>query len=287
MVVGLVGPAVKPCIAIAHAAWSPGRAETLARLIAELEPQGVKPYVQVSEQKEHAQVWARRLWAWAAQQEGPAILLNDDVWVSPDLVARVDAMTDILPDEILSLHCQLPAARELAEAGVTWLRSYWASGPAMVIPKSVSPQLEEWMAKMPKSLLGKWNEDGYLQLWAWSRRRPMFHCLPALVQHDVDVPSSLGYDKHTLRSAVVDWRDSLYAEDGLPEVRLDGPAPFVENPWMTTDTLMWMEAVMDGLMAKGLCVMCQKTPIKFTSHISGCGVCGPCVAQCVTAAVGA
>jgi hypothetical protein len=281
---------MRPVIGIAHAAFAEGRRWGLERLVGQLKEQGVEPYVQVSETPEHAQVWARRLWAWAATQNAPAILLNDDVTVSPDLVSRVDEMTDVLPDELISLHCQLPAAKSLAEAGVTWLRSYWTSGPGYVLPPGVPAKLEDWISHTPSTILGKWNEDGYCNMFSFSRRRPQFHCLPALVQHDCDIPSTLGYDKHTLRVATVDWADPLFAS-GLPQVRLDGPAPFVDNPWMTVTTLIALEALRDmpgvPLPSAGLCFMCKERPPKFNSASTGAGVCGSCVSACVAASMGA
>ena len=284
-------PPVKPVIGIAHAAFATGRTESLARLLAQIGPQGVTPYVQVSETPEHAQVWARRLWTWAAEEGNngaPAILLNDDVDVSPDLVSRVDAMTDALPGEILSLHCQLPAAKSLSEAGIAWIRSYWLSGPGYVLPPGVPTKLEEWISATPAHILNKWNEDGYANLWSWGRRRPIFHCLPALVQHRTEIPSTLGYDKHTLRVAVVDWRHPLFAA-GLPQVSLDGPAPFIENPWMTTEILASIEAMRDGVAPRvkaGVCWWCRERPMKFKSASTGAMICGPCVNACISAALG-
>lgn len=277
---------MKPVIGIAHASFAEGRAEGLARLRAQLDPQGATVYVQVSDTKEHAQVWARRLWAWAAAQDSPAILLNDDVTVSPDLVARVDAMTDILPNEIIALHSQLPAARSLAEAGVTWLRSYWCSGPGYVLPRSVSSKLDEWVGDTAKPILDAYNEDGYLQMWAWGRRRPIWHCLPALVQHDTEIASTLGYDKHTLRVAVVDWTDPLYAA-GLPKMTIDSPAPFIENPWMSTETLMALEAKRD--MHGGpdkMCWWCMRSSANFSSAVTGAWICATCIHVCVGASLG-
>ena len=275
---------VRPVIGIAHAAWSEGRADDLMRLLAQLDPQGIKPHVQVSTEKEHAQQWAVRLWQWAATQDSPAILLNDDVDVSPNLVDAVDRMTDALPDEILSLHCQLPVAKTIAEAGLPYLRSYWASGPGYVLPTGSAAELVRFVPTIPDRLRNAYNEDGYIQMWTWGRRRPIFHTVPALVQHDVVIPSTLGYDHHTLRVATADWRSYPVPRDA----RLANPAPFFENPWMSRQNLLTLEAERDYQMnpiPPRKCWWCQSAPVKFTSAQTGAGMCGSCVTTCVQAAM--
>jgi hypothetical protein len=275
---------MRPIVGIAHAAWAEGRADGLMRLLRELEPQGVKPHVQVSTEKEHAQQWAVRLWQWAAKQDAPAILLNDDVSVSPELVDAVDRMTDALPDEIISLHCQLPVAKSLAEAGVPYLRTFWLSGPGYVLPRGVAAQLVDFVPTIPKRLRDQWNEDGYAQMWSWGRRRAIVHSLPALVQHDTEIPSTLGYDNHTLRVATADWRSYPVPKDATPRA----PMPFVENQWMSRQNLLTLEAERDysqNPVPPRRCWWCQANPVKFTSASTGAGICGECVANCATAAL--
>jgi hypothetical protein len=275
---------VKPVIGIAHSSWAEGRADGLARLLAQLEPQGVKPHIQVSTEREHANQWALRLWRWAAEQDAPAMLLNDDVSVSPELVIAVDRMTDALPDELISLHCQLPVATSLAEAGVPYLRTYWLSGPGYVIPRGAAGPMVAYAETIPKRLKDLYNEDGYGQLWAWSMRRPIFHCLPALVQHDTDIPSTLGYDKHTLRVATADWRKYPVPADAT----VRAPVPFYDNPWMGRQNLLTLEAERDfqqNPVPPRRCWWCQQRPVKFTSAATGAGMCGECVTVCVQAAM--
>ena len=244
-------------IGIAHASWAPGRKETLQRLLGQLG--GAKVHVSVSEDREHARVWARRLWKWASTQDGPTILLNDDVEVSPDLVAAVEAMLQVLPGEIISLHSQLPVARSLAGANQRWLRSYWLSGPGYVLPSGTPKKLLEWMSATPDSILDSWNEDGYANLFSWGMRRPVWHSLPALVAHDVNVSSTLGYDNHKYRSTLVPWTDPLFRGAPLHKTAYwepSCPPVFVQNPWMSTQDLRTIDAQRDLGSAKYRVLIC-------------------------------
>jgi hypothetical protein len=259
---------MRVAIGIAHAAFLPERVESRRALLRVIPVvPGVPVHVSMSTEREHARVWARRLWQWAAEVDAEStILLNDDVSVAPELVDAVIAMTDALPGEIISLHTQLPAARSLAEAGQRWLRSYWCSGPGYVLPRGVARRLVEWLDACPTALAEHWNEDGYCQMLAWSQRRPIWHCIPGLVQHDVSVPSTLGYDNDPLRTTCVPWTDPLFAGLDLraPEMwRPDGPSTFVENPWMTTQQLVPLEHQYDR---GDRFVVVVATPHKGTLH---------------------
>jgi hypothetical protein len=103
------------------------------------------------------------------------------------------------------------------------------------------------------------------------------------VQHDTAIPSTLGYDNHTMRVAVADWRSYPIPLDATPR----DPAPFYENPWMPLQNLLTLEAQRDFAqkpVPARRCWWCQDRPVKFTSATTGAGMCGECVMQCVGAA---
>lgn len=238
-------------VIIPHAAWAEGRKESLSRLVEQLERQDMRPLIVASTEREHAQVWAPRAWRAAVERDADAtIFLNDDVDVAPDLLAVVRVMAELLPDEIISLHSQLPVTKALAEAGQRWVRCYWASGPGYCIPRAMTAKILEWMVGLPKSFLDLYNEDGYLSMYAYGMRRPIWHCIPALVQHRVEVASTLGYDDHPLRVAVVDWKSHPLAKEASDALDLSArafwlptsPPTWVENPWLTTVRLQQLEA---------------------------------------------
>jgi hypothetical protein len=191
-------------LAVAHAPWAPGRKESLARMLS-----GIKhgeANVFASPARERAEVWAMRIWRWAAERGGPVLVLNDDVSVHPWLTEVVGAMLTARPGRFLSLHTNAPAAPALAQAGERWIASYWLTGPAYVLPDGAAARLVEWCDRN-RATVWAGNEDSAGIEWMWSEQKPALLSIPALVQHDVAVPSTLGYDKHPMRVSQVPWSD--------------------------------------------------------------------------------
>ena len=278
-----------PLILIVTAAeWAPERRAALARLQAQL-PDAITI---ASPVREHASVWALRAWRKAAAHDGPTVILNDDVTVCPDFLAVVAALTSAVPDQVIALHTTHPVAPSLAACGERWLRSYWLTGPGYIFPPGAAARLLEWVARAPRQLIASVNEDNMAMHWAWSEQRPIWHCLPALVQHDVSVPSTLGYDEHPGRQTNVPWDDhptgtvhEVAMGRGLDDAEAwrphGSPAPLlVECPWMPTLQLARIERAFHD--RPELCCMCHSRNGELTSG-SGTRVCTKCVTNCVGA----
>lgn len=248
-------------IAIAHAAFDERRKPGLQRLIDALhgslksagreEPE---VYVFASRTREHASTWAMRIWQHVAQEGGDWVVLNDDVEVHPEIVKCVEAMlgsrlvkdtkwhkqgdVDLVRDApIIALHTTAFAAPSLLASGQAWLSSYWVTGPAYVMRDGAAAELIEW-CKFQGTSVWVGNEDSAAMEWLWSRRTPALHSIPALVQHDTSVPSTLGYDHHPLRQTKVPWT----VRPELDLTSLDWwrkPCEVhVECPWMPESTLL-------------------------------------------------
>jgi hypothetical protein len=271
---------VKIAIGIAHAEFLPDRRSSLDRLLAQVPG----AHVSVSEKREHASIWAKRLWEWAATEDADAtILLNDDVSVHPQLVEIVGAMVSAVPGETIALHTSVPVAPTLAAAGQRWLRCYWLTGPGYVLPRGGAQRLLDWAAAAPRNLVGTMNEDAIGNHEAWSRQKPIWNCLPALVDHDVSVASTLGYDSHPLRRSCVPWTDPAFASGRLTHPDYWSPAGepvFVDNPWMTREALARTERLVR--FGNWLCCMCIERPGVVGSSTSDAMLCLPCVANCFT-----
>lgn len=270
-------------VAIAHAAWMPERKRTLARLLEQV------PHATVlsSRRREHAAIWARRAWEWAEDQEGSACILNDDVTVCDDFPRVLDAMVAAVPGRALSLHTSVPEAAKIAGR---WVRCYWLTGPGYVLAPGTAERLLDYWAKVPWAYMGApgRNEDLIAINWAWSLQEPFWNCIPAVVRHDTETASSLGYDDHPLRSSCVDWADADHAAAFRGDMttadywRYGAVAPpFAENPWAKT---AYLEAIRRGLALPNPCQCCWQQPA--IVQTGGTMSCGGCLARATTAILG-
>lgn len=276
-------------IAIAHAAWLPERKATLARLRASLgDMQRISLFQ--SPTREHASIWARRLWENAAEYSDEyTVCLNDDVTVHPKLFDVINAMTKAVPDQVISLHCTSPVAPSFAEAGERWLRAYWCTGPGYILPPGAAKRLLAWIETVPLSFVASVNEDNLIMHWAWHEQRPIWHCIPALVQHDTSTRSSLGYDNQPawMRSSPVAWTEPRWGEVDLhvPEAWTpDGEPMLVECPWMIRERLAQVERFLYD--RPDLCSFCHQNNGSVASQNTGAKICRVCLLKTVSAAMG-
>lgn len=258
-------------ILIVHAAWLDERKRTLARLLEQVPDATVLS----SRRPEHASVWARRAWEWCEDAAEPVAVLNDDVIVCPSFSDVCDAMVAAAPGRALSLHTSVPDA--IRVVGSSWVRCYWLTGPGYILPSGIPTKLLDFWAALPR-VFGP-NEDNVAIQWAWSEQIPFWSSIPAIVQHDTETKSTLGYDNHKLRTSCVPWTD--FPDADLSSVAwwrrgVDAP-PFVENPWARTDHL---HAMRRALETANPCTVCW-TRVANVGHPSGQKFCGPCLAQIV------
>lgn len=270
---------------VAHAAWDARRRSPFNRLIDQL---GSVPCEAVPSLKpEHASVWAKRLWRCATDDERGAthfVFLNDDVQIPRNFLGACLAITDAVPDEVVSLHTTSPVA---SWALAPWVRSYWLTGPGYIVPRARLLDLlafaEAWAEPFTRM-----NEDNLIMQWAWSEQRPIWHTIPALVDHDTSVPSTLGYDHHPLRRTHIPW----HAAPADILERLEDPAwwrpreltPVVACPWRSTDQL---KAIQRRNGAPPMCAFCEKTDGVFSeSHETGAAICRKCALRVFASAVG-
>lgn len=241
-----------------------------------------------SKVREHASVWARRLWEHAG--DDAVVCLNDDVTVHPQFTKVLAALTQAVPDQIISLHCTSPVAPSFAEAGERWLRSYWLTGPGYVLPPGAAKRLLAWIDTLPKSFVSSINEDNLIMHWAWHEQRPIWHCIPALVQHDTSTRSSLGYDNQPawMRSSPVAWTEYLAGTN--PDLldpatwKPDGEPMLVECPWMVRERLAQVERFLYD--RPDLCSFCHRNDGSVASQNTGAKICKVCLVKTVAAAMG-
>ena len=226
--------------AIVHAGYDPKRSAGLVALVQQLADQGVPDVkVFVSAEREHSNVWAARAWAWigALPDNELCVLLNDDITVPPNFVdACMGLVAAAPPDTLISLHLQGATARQLATLGARFARLYCYTGPGVIMSPAVARALLAY-GQHPGRWEGKdCNEDQIASRYLYSVQRPAWACIPALVKHDTEVPSTYGpvYDKHEHRQSLVHWDDSLFAAVDLTAPWPSTPPPFMESAWFST-----------------------------------------------------
>ncbi len=259
------------------AAWDERRKEPLRRLTEQL--QGAAHAV-ASPEKEHAREWSQRLYARAlASDYDTFVFLNDDDVLPSGFAGLIESVIAAAPDQVISLATICPQAK--THDG-PWLRSYLLSGPGYIYPRADLEDRIAFDSRVPAEMWvghGGWqNEDGIGAMHAWSRQKPIWQTIPALVEHDVTVPSTLGYDAHPGRvsTAPFGYR-SMPASWAVTE-----EPPHVPHPWMTIGQLeRGRQACMGNV--NDLCVFCRDLTGRqtFTSPTTGARICGYCVADIV------
>ena len=143
------------------------------------------------------------------------------------------------------------------------------------------PQILAWLDTVPPDWFdGDVNEDGVLAAWSWSRPRPAWCTIPALVRHDTTVPSTLpGYDDHPHRTSPVDWDDYPPRPWTAEDVER---APYVPVSFFPDAALATLGLALRGAIP--LCGMCRAMGASITNPKRNTGLCAGC-AQAVAGAV--
>jgi len=265
-------------VAISHAAWGPGRPESLARLLSQL---GKEADVSVfsSKRPEPVVVWSRRLWEFVEAQKEPVLCVQDDVTVHPQILEACGVLTRFVSDEILCLHMQSPDAIKVAKEGHHWCRIYWLSAPCYILPPPIATELLDfWSKNMDK--LGCLNEDDIAVIWAWTKQKPFLTVLPALAYHDPNVPSTLGYDDHPNRVPSVPWVE----KDNVVDPGFWHRPP--RSPmWVPAGPVEYLDRVRKAIAGEGLCSCCSngEAVVKFPR---GTRVCHECAKKITLATIG-
>jgi hypothetical protein len=214
--------------------WNTERDETLRRLVNQLD---VQPTILTSMKPEHGSVWGRRAIEWAAKQEGPCVLLEDDVTVPYRFTAAVWAMLPSSQGSIVSLATLNPEAAEIRRStGHRFIQSYWITTCGWVLRPGVADEILAFLDAMGDRVRDM-PFDNSIILWAGSRRQPMWSPIPALVRHDPAVPSLVN-PYHGPRTTPVQWeQDDLIYEPSWWRQHVE--PPFVPCAWAEADIAKW------------------------------------------------
>jgi len=222
-------------LAIPHTPWVPERLESLRRLKTELRifdlPPGSRPdgdwYIW-DEREQHAGrsrgcgvvdyrlfsdrepnwSWSARLWQWGLDSGATHIVqLQDDVQVGPDFWPQLRAMVEAVPDAILGLESVMAIGSPWYTTGDGLI------GVGYVIPRDDlrellnfrdTPSFGEHVDadRLPCLRPGsaeRLNEDQLIGMFTFSTGRKIWHPVPTIIDHNVDIASTYGNDSHSHR----------------------------------------------------------------------------------------
>lgn len=289
-------------LGIPHTPWVPARAESMARLRAQLDGgipaiNGKTPYREFTERAPNWE-WSVKLWEWLHETGADwGMQLQDDVMVAPCFWPALGAMLAGAPEDasIIGLSAVHPLAPEMMRRGHRWYRTEaMVVGWAYMIRRDALGDFLEHR-QMITDQVGRECEDVILGAYARASKRHVHHPCPTLCDHDTTIPSSYANDHHSTRRPQVTWRDfsegsltdpSWWAASGTPQML---PMPPQRECWICLKRPIVGEAPngcgiclpcaleTSTVGLKGACCLCGKRPMLRGSQKTGLGVCGACL----------
>ena len=172
--------------------WVPERAASLERLKAQL---GHRPvYYREFRDREPNWSWSGKLWEWGLRcARAHLVQLQDDVVVGPEFWPTLRAMVDERPDDIIGLESVLAPSSPWYTSGDGLI------GVGYVLPPDVLAWLIDWREGLRPGAIQSLNEDQLLGLYAHVSGRRIWHPVPTIIDHDVEIVSTYGNDHHSHR----------------------------------------------------------------------------------------
>ena len=213
------------------ASWAPGRAGSLARLLADLGLSPIGPGVTVPvvpafgsidcfihDNRSPRETWSETIWTWGSKSGATHFLqIQDDVRAAPGGLfwRSMYAMIEARQNGIINLQSVHEASPGLAAERVT---SYTCSegmpGPCYEMDVPLLTEFLEWRrTKLRDGTLQRVTEDTLLALFCLDTQRRIWSPVPTVVDHPGEVGSTYGND--------VGLRQDLYATRQRPRVRWD------------------------------------------------------------------
>ena len=225
-------------LGIPHTPWKPERVESLARLHVSLGGQkDEQPIVErVFAEKEANYVWAEKLWQWAAVTDATHLVqLQDDAVVYEDFWGELHRMVAGRPHDVIGLEAAHPHGPNVE--GCWYTTSDMLIGVGYVLPIPELQTMLEWRDKLRKGAVESLNEDQLLGLWCFATGRKIWHPVPTVIDHDIDIPSTYGNSDHPHRRPTVTWRERAMPDDwhvtGAPDFgRFYRDTPKLARRWV-------------------------------------------------------
>jgi hypothetical protein len=141
---------------------------------------------------------ARRIWQGIAESGRPAVVLQDDVVLRKGIGASVaEVMLHIDSGRMQAVSLFAPpraVMRRAYDEGHNFVETFdflWAQG--LLLTPAFCAGLVEFSAGMTTK-----HDDSVMRDYSVAKGVPVFNCLPSLVQHDLNLKSTLGTPKSLL-----------------------------------------------------------------------------------------
>ena len=242
---------VSVALGIPHAPWRSERIVSYRRLASQLlenvsiELAGHRVFAD----REPNYSWSAKLWQWAVDTGATHLLqLQDDVIVAPNFWSHLGRMLEGVPNGVIGLEAVHP---NVANVTGCWYKTYdCLIGVGYVVPTTLLRDFLEWRSKLRKGAIESVSEDTLLGVWCMVTDHGVWHPVPTIVDHDVDLPSTYGNDAHGHRKPLVTWQDRpvtmCWKPVGVPNLgRFYEATPRLARRWIVGATeegyQRWME----------------------------------------------
>lgn len=191
-------------LAIPHCPWRPDRVASIERLRASLVHRPIH-YREFTD-REPNWSWSAKLWQWGAGTGATHLVqLQDDVIVGRDFWPQLRAMVDAVPYDVIGLESVLAIGSPWYTTGDGLI------GVGYVLPLAVTKDIILWRTlALRAGSIESLNEDQLIGLYCFVHGRKVWHPVPTIIDHDVEMGSTYGNDYHTHR------RPALSAVRGDP-----------------------------------------------------------------------
>lgn len=219
-------------LSITHAPWIPARVAPMSRIVAALAWEGPEAadagfkYVHIESTPGPNWKWGEAQWAWAVGSGAEACLFLQDDNLLPGCVREgrgpIESpgtfwrylqaiLAAVGPERVLGFHTRHPEAGALAAAGRRWVSTTELVGTGYLFPRAELVSFLAWRKHVGANIVRQIDEDTSIGVWARATRRRIWHPIPTIVDHDIDLQSTADNDAMPDRRPTVLWDDPEWA----------------------------------------------------------------------------
>lgn len=206
---------VKVVLVISHTPWKLERVQSLARLRLELGemPEWVCDW-HLETTRAPNRIWARLQWDRAVELAAfhgasHVVFMQDDLEPAPAFWRRLKVILAGRPADMVSFHNGQPTAARTCFAklqpGYTTVDAL--VGQLYAMPTMMLVDALSWLDNETTARIANISEDSTLGLFAMTRGHRIFHPVPTIYDHDLEIDSTFNNEEHAYRKPQVTWKE--------------------------------------------------------------------------------